>query len=83
MQDDIQLGSFGDLKIELAGGKFMISAGAHLANFPVGMSLSLNADAASLLSALFAAIEKASPAGAVPIEEGVKAIVMSAVNAAL
>lgn len=82
MEKDIKLGTIGDLDISLSGGKASVTLKAE-SSVP-GMALTAQAsmvvtmDAAALADKLFAAIEKASPPGAVPIEEGVKMIVKEA-----
>lgn len=85
MEKDVKIGNVGDLDLSISGGKALVkvSVGAEsaAAGLAVKAELSASLDAGALVDKLFAAIEAASPAGAVPIEEGVKAIVKAAVLA--
>lgn len=76
MEKDIALGSFGKLELLFAGGKASLSVQGQ-----GGLAISITDDASVLVDLIFSAIEKASPAGAVPIEESVKALVKAAVIA--
>lgn len=68
MEEKIELGKAGELDIVLSGGKAVLS----LAPQGLGVSVALTLDSQMLADLLFAAIEKASPAGAVPVEEAIK-----------
>lgn len=85
MDQDVKLGEVGDIKIELAGGKAVISIEVKKGLLEGGIALQAGASAiiesSALVDLLFAAIEAKSPAGIVPIEETVKAIVKNAVMA--
>lgn len=81
MEKDVQLGQVGKLALSFSGGKALLSLSGGYD--PAGFALKVEAseDAAALVDLLFAAIEKASPAGVQPIEESVKGIVKAAVQA--
>lgn len=77
MEQDVKLGTAGDLDIKLVAGKASLTLTLPAAE----TSVTVATDASALVAKLFAAIEAASPAGAQPIEEGVKAVVLAAVAA--
>lgn len=81
MEDKIALGSVGSLDLSFAGGKAQISVTAAYGPAGASASLSITEDATGLVNLIFSAIEKASPAGAVPIEETVKQLILAAVTA--
>lgn len=85
MEKDIALGSVAELKLVLEKGKAVVSIGANKSALDGAVSFesatSVSADAGAFVDMLFAAIEKASPAGVAPLEETVKALVKSAVMA--
>jgi hypothetical protein len=85
MKSEIALGNVGKLSLEFSGGKASIgvTASESIDGGLASVDASVNgvADAGAVVDLLFSAIEKASPAGAVPIEEGVKSIVKAAVAA--
>lgn len=84
MEQDIKLGSVGDLDISFAGGKASVKVSVAAALEAAGLAVSgdvvVSLDASALVDKLFAAIEKASPAGVVPFEEGAKAALKDAVS---
>ena len=80
MEKDVALGSVGKLALTFEGGKAMLSLTAGYDPAGASASLVISEDALVLVDLLFAAIEKASPAAAVPIEEGVKSIIKAAVQ---
>lgn len=83
MEKDVALGSVGSLAISFGGGKATVSLGvsapANSLGFSASANVSASEDAMALVDKLFAAIEAASPAGAVVIEESVKAVIKAAV----
>lgn len=79
MEKDVALGSVGSLKFEFSGGKASMTGSVSYGPTGTQLNLSLVEDATALVDLLFAAIEKASPPGAIPIEESVKALVKAAV----
>lgn len=79
MEKDIQLGSVGSLDLVLASGKATLTLVSGYAPAGVSANVGVTLDSATLLDLLFAAIEKASPAGIVAIEEGAKGILKDAV----
>lgn len=85
MEKDIKLGDVGAVSLVISGGKASISIQAQ--ESAVGGAVQLQAQASAVVGAdvlvgmLFDEIEKKSPAGVVPIEESVKAIVLAAVKA--
>lgn len=85
MEKDIKLGSIADIDFSFAGGKASVKLSAGYEAADLGVSVksenSASVDSLALVDKLFAAIEKASPAGAVPIEETVKALIKAAVAA--
>lgn len=84
MEDNIKLGSVGDLDLALSGGKATVKLSATAGVASVGLtaeaSMSVTMDSAVLVDKLFAAMEKALPAGAIPIEEGIKLMVKEAIS---
>lgn len=84
MDKDVKLGNLGDLDISIVDGKAILklSASADIpeAALSAKAEVVVTMDGAALLDKMFAAIEKASPPGAVAIEEGVKAIVKAALS---
>lgn len=81
MEKDIALGSVGDLDLAFAGGKAKVELKVNVEQAALSVGAVIEVDASKLIDKLFAAIEAASPPGAVPIEEGVKSILKSAVAA--
>lgn len=85
MEKDIALGNVGKLSLTFSSGKASVgvtaseSVGNGAASVNVGATAVV--DAGELVDLVFAAIEKASPAGAQPIEEIVKTQVKNAVLA--
>lgn len=75
------IGSIGSYTLSFQGGKASVSVQGAVDNGAVQVTVSATADANAFIDQLFAAIEKASPAGAVAIEEGVKTIIKAAVAA--
>lgn len=80
-QDDIKLGTVGDLVLGFSAGKASVTAKAAIDNNAVQISASVQVDSSVFIDQLFAAIEKASPPGTVAIEESVKSIIKSAIAA--
>ncbi|MES2355621.1 MAG: hypothetical protein V4568_14725 [Pseudomonadota bacterium] len=81
MEKDVELGSVGKLALSFSGGKALLSVTAGYSPAGASVSAQVSEDASVLIDLLFSAIEKASPAGAVPIEETVKALVKASVAA--
>lgn len=81
MEKDVALGSVGSLDLSISGGKASVVLAAAVPQAALSANVSVVMDASALVDKLFAAIEAASPAGAVPIEEGVKNILKAAVAA--
>ncbi len=77
MEKSIPIGSVAAFKISFVGGKALFDVGVGVA----GVDLYLSVDSGSLIDLMFAAIEKASPSGAVAIEESVKIVIKDAVAA--
>lgn len=81
MEQDVKLGSVGDLDLKLSGGKASLMLSAALPAAAASASVGVVIDAGVLVDKLFAAVEAASPPGVAPIEESVKAVVKAAVMA--
>lgn len=81
MEKDVKVGSVGELQISFAGGKAKVEFEGQLGSAGPQVGANVSEDAGQLVDKLFAAIEKASPPGAQPIEEAVKVIVKNAVLA--
>lgn len=85
MEKDVELGKVGMLKLELNAGKAIVSVSVKESVLEGSVSgvadLSVTVSSSVLLDLLFAAIEEKSPSGAVAIEEGVKKMLKSAVEA--
>lgn len=79
MEKDVALGSMGSLDLAISGGKASVTVALGVPEAALTVSAVVSMDASALVDKLFAAIEKASPAGAQPIEEGVKAVIKAAV----
>lgn len=72
MEKELVQGSKGDVKLTISAGKIRIEASGKLESAGGSAGAFIEEDAGALLDKIFAAIEAKSPAGAVPIEEGVK-----------
>lgn len=81
MEDKVQLGTVGELDLQLTGGKASLTLTAALPMASASATVSVVVDAGDLVDKLFAAIESKSPAGVVVLEEGVKAVIKAAVMA--
>lgn len=81
MEKDIALGAYLDLELAIHSGVASLGLKTTTAG-PISANLAVSLDAEALVDKLFAAIEAALPAGAVPIEESVKLLVKNAVKAA-
>jgi len=82
MEKDVKLGTVGDVDLKLEKGIATISISAAVpGDAGIEGGAFVKCDAEKLLGKLFAEIEAKSPAGAVPIEETVKAIIIQAVKA--
>lgn len=74
-----KIGTVGAYSIGFSGGKAQLGVQGAVDNGAVALNLTVSADASVFIDQVFAAIEKASPAGAAPIEEGVKTILKAAI----
>lgn len=85
MEKDLALGTVGGLKLSLGGGKAVVELSAQESVLDGAIvakaSASVVVGADVLVELLFKEIEAKSPAGIVPIEETVKAIIKQAVMA--
>lgn len=81
MEKDVALGKVGSLDLSFSGGKASVNVQVAVPEASLTSQVSIVVDAGALIDAVFVAIEKASPVGAKPIEESVKAIVKAAIVA--
>ena len=81
MEKDIKLGNIGDLDLSFSGGKAKVEVSVNVEAAALSVGATVSMDAGQLIDKMFSAIEKASPAGAQPIEESVKLIIKAAVAA--
>lgn len=81
VEKETKLGSVGVLDLKFESGKAVLSVTAGYGPAGASAALSVTEDAEALVDLLFGAIEKASPAGAVVIEESVKGLIKAAVLA--
>lgn len=79
MDTELVQGPAGDIKLTISGGKIRLEGAGNLSSVGGSAGAFIQEDGNVLLDKLFAEIEAKSPAGAVPIEETVKALLKSAV----
>ena len=79
MDKDIKLGTVGDVDFNFTAGKGKITLTIPGAD-GVAAGAFVTADSEAMVNALFVAIEKALPPSALPIEESVKMIIISALK---
>lgn len=78
---ELTQGPVGDVKLTLEGGKARIeAAGAVPGDSGITAGAFIECDANKLLDKIFSEVEKKSPAGLAPIEEGVKEMLKKAVS---
>jgi hypothetical protein len=78
MQEDIKLGSFGDLVIGFSGGKVSLTATANVDGKAIAIGATVTADAGVFIDQLEAIVAKAIPASA-PFDPAIFAVIKTAV----